>query len=286
MARLGIHTLALTPLWSPDQADRLLPPCKAHGVRVVETPLLDPATYDSAGTRAAMERHGMQLVCSLGLPWEFDVVGDPETVVAFLKAALEAAGRAGSEVLSGVTYGTIGKRSGKPRTEAETDAIIRLIARVAAHARTLGMRLGIEPCNRYETHLMNTGKDGAWFIEQAGADNVFVHLDTYHMNIEEVSMTRGFADAGRHLGYVHLSESNRGVPGRGTVNWADVFGGLRAAGFSGAMTVESFVHVAPELAGGLAVWRPVAERAEDVIDAGLPFLVDQARKAGLALELA
>jgi D-psicose/D-tagatose/L-ribulose 3-epimerase len=132
---------------------------------------------------------------------------------------------------------------------------------------------------------MNTGRNGAWFVEQAGADNVFVHLDPYHMNIEEVSMTEGFADAGRHLAYVHLSESNRGVPGRGTVDWADVFGGLKAVSFSGAMTVESFVHIAPELAGGLAVWRPAAERAEDVIDIGIPFLINQARKAGLPLDL-
>ena len=286
MTRLGIHTLALTPLWSPDQADRLLPPCKAHGVSVVETPLLDPATYDSAGTKAAMARHRMQLVCSLGLPREFDLVNDPDTVVSFLTAALDAAGRAGSEVLSGVTYGAIGKCSGKPRTQSETDSIIRLIARVAAHAKTLGMRLGIEPCNRYETHLMNTGRDGAWFVEQSGAENVFVHLDTYHMNIEEISMTAGFADAGRHLSYVHLSESNRGVPGRGTVDWSDVFNGLKSVGFAGPMTVESFVHIAPELASGLAVWRPVAERAEDVIDIGIPFLIDQARKAGLPLDLA
>lgn len=285
MAQLGIHTLALTPLWSPDQADRLLPPCKAHGVSVVETPLLDPATYDSAGTKAAMARHGMQLVCSLGLPEKLDLVKDPETVTTFLMAAIDAAGRAGSQVLSGVTYGTIGKVSGQPRSQVETDAIIRLISRVAAHAKRSGMRLGIEPCNRYETHLMNTGADGAWFIDQSGADNVFVHLDTYHMNIEEVSMTQGFADAGRHLAYVHLSESNRGVPGRGTVNWSDVFGGLKAAGFAGAMTVESFVHIAPELAGGLAVWRPVAKRAEDVIDIGLPFLIEAAQKSGLTIDL-
>ncbi|MGL6212053.1 MAG: sugar phosphate isomerase/epimerase family protein [Paracoccaceae bacterium] len=285
MAKLGIHTLALTPLWSPEDADRLLPPCKAHGVSVVETPLLDPATYDSAGTKAAMARHRTQLVCSLGLPEKFDLVKDPETVTTFLCAAIDAAGRAGSEVLSGVTYGTIGKRSGQPRTQAETDAIIRLITRAAAHAKRQGMRLGIEPCNRYETHLMNTGADGAWFVEQSGADNVFVHLDTYHMNIEEVSFTQGFADAGRHLDYIHLSESNRGVPGRGTVDWADVFGGLKAARFTGAMTVESFVHLAPELAGGLAVWRPVAKRAEDVIEVGLPFLIEEARKAGLPIEL-
>lgn len=285
MARLGIHTLALTPLWSPDEADRILPPCRAHGVSVVEVPLLDPATFDSIGTRRAVERNRMQLVNSLGLPHWADIVNDRATVVTFLTAVLKAAKEAGSGALSGVTYGTIGKTSGAPRTPAETEALIRLIAEVAGVAKALGMRLGIEPCNRYETHLMNTGADGAWFIEQSGADNVFVHLDTYHMNIEEAGMAQGFADAGRHLGYVHMSESNRGVPGRGTIDWAGTFAGLKALNFDGALTVESFVHVAPEIAGGLAVWRPVAKEPRDVIDVGLPFLVAQAAKAGFPLDL-
>jgi D-psicose/D-tagatose/L-ribulose 3-epimerase len=284
MAVIGIHSLALTALWSPDQADRILPPARAHGASLVEVPLLDPATFDSRGTARAVERNGMQVVCSLGLPHRMDIVNDLPTVVDFLSAVLAAAKEAGSTALSGVTYGTIGKTSGKPRTKAETEAILRLIDRVSAKARTLGMRLGIEPCNRYETHLMNTGADGAWFIEQVGADNVFVHLDTYHMNIEEASMAGGFADTRGHLGYVHLSESNRGVPSRGTVDWEGTFKGLKEAGFDGPLTVESFVHVAPELAGGLAVWRPVAERAEDVIEVGLPFLIAKARAAGIAVE--
>lgn len=283
MAQLGIHSLALTPLWSPDDADRLLSPCRAQGVSLVEVPLLDPTTFDSIGTRRAVERNKMDIVCSLGLPATLDIVNDPETVVGFLGAVLKAAKEAGAPALSGVTYGTIGKVSGAPRTKAETEALIRLIARVAAIAKGLGMRLGIEPCNRYETHLMNTGADGAWFVEQAGADNVFVHLDTYHMNIEEAGMAQGIRDAGRHLGYVHMSESNRGVPGRGTINWADTFKGLKEIGFNGPLTVESFVFVAPEIAAGLAVWRPVAERAADVIEVGLPFLREQARLAGFAL---
>ena len=284
MSVIGIHTLAISPLWNPADADRILPPVRAQGVGLIEIPLLDPRTFDSVGTRRAAERNGMRVTCSLGLPWEFDLVKDPDTVTSFLHAVLRSARDAGSGEVSGVTYGTIGKKSGRPRTKAETDAVTRLVERVAKEAKRLGMRLGIEPCNRYETHLMNTGRDGAWFAERAGADNVFVHLDTYHMNIEEVSMAQGFADVMPFLGYVHLSESNRGVPGRGTVNWDDTFAGLKAVGFTGPLTVESFVHVAPELSGGLAVWRPVAERGEDVIEVGIPFLIAKAKAAGIEVE--
>lgn len=283
MPRLGLHGLAFTPLWDPAEADRLLPPITAHGVSVIETPLLDPQTYDSLGTRRAAERYGVEIVCSLGLPNEMDVMTRGNEVADYLAFALKVARDAGAGALSGVTYGSIGKRSGKPVTAAELDAIARLIDKTSRAARELNMRLGIEPCNRYETHLLNTARQSAELIERVGADNVFIHLDTYHMNIEEVSMAEGFADAGKHLGYVHLSESNRGVPGRGTLDWKGTFEGLKSVGYDGIMTLESFVYLAPEIASGLAVWRPVAERPADVIDVGLPFLAEKAREAGLSI---
>jgi len=283
MPRLGLHSLAFTPLWNPGDADRLLPPLTAHGVTVIETPLLDPKNYDSLGTRRAAERNNVEIVCSLGLPAEIDIVQRPAEAVEYLAFALQVARDAGAGSLSGVTYGTIGKTSGAPVTEQESDAICRLVERVAQKARDLNMRLGLEPCNRYETHLLNTARQTAEIIERLGAENVFIHLDTYHMNIEEAGMEAGFADAGEHLGYVHLSESNRGVPGRGTLDWDATFKGLSEVGFQGTMTLESFVYLAPEIAAGLAVWRPVADRPQDVVDIGLPFISDRAKAAGLDL---
>lgn len=282
MPKLGLHSLAFTPLWLPADADKLLPAITEHGVSVIETPLLDPYSYDSAGTRAAAERHQVEVVCSLGLPDTLSVVDRTDEAVDYLVNALRVAKDAGSSVLSGVTYGTIGKTSGAPPTTAELDKICRLIEQVSKEARRLNMRLGLEPCNRYETHLLNTAKQTAELIERSGASNAFIHLDTYHMNIEEVSMEQGFVDAGEFLGYVHLSESNRGVPGRGTIDWSETFGALRKTGFDGTLTLESFVYLAPEIAAGLAVWRPVADKPQDVIDAGLPFLIQKASESGVS----
>jgi len=283
MPRLGLHGLAFTPLWEPSHADALLPPILEHGVTVIETPLLDPRNYDGNGTRAVAEKYGVEIMCSLGLPEEMDVFSRGDEVADYLAFALNVARQAGASALSGVTYGTIGKRSGVPVTQAELDAIALLLDKVSRTARDLNMKLGIEPCNRYETHLLNTARQSAEMIERVGAESLFIHLDTYHMNIEEVSMAEGFADAGEHLGYVHLSESNRGVPGRGTMDWTGTFEGLKSVGYDGAMTLESFVYLAPEIASGLAVWRPVAERPADVIEVGLPFLAQKARAAGLSL---
>lgn len=283
MPTFGIHTFAFAQEWRPDNARAVLPKLKEHGIRLIEIPLLRPEEIDIVGSRAVAELFDIELTCSLGLPAHFDIVARPEQALAFLDTAFDVAVALGARCLSGVTYGTIGKVSGTPPTEAERDAMVRLIERAGKAAGGRGLRLGIEPCNRYETHLLNTASDAVALIERAGQDNVFVHLDTYHMNIEEAGMAAGFRDCGSWLGYVHLSESNRGVPGTGTIDWVDAMRGLVETGYDGPIVLESFNHMHPDIAAGLAVWKPVAARPDDVVDEGLPFLRSAARDAGLRL---
>ncbi len=284
MSTLGLHSLAFMPLWNPMEARQLLPGILEHGVGVIETPLLDPANYDSLGSRSLIESLGIRIVCSLGLPLAVNVLKRTQEAIDYLDFAMNVARNAGAECLTGVIYGTIGQTSKSPPTSAERDAICRLVDSAARRASALNMRLGLEPCNRYETHLLNTARQATEVIERVGAENVFVHLDSYHMNIEEEGMAAGFADAGEHLGYVHLSESNRGVPGRGTMDWQGTFEGLKSVGYDGDITLESFVYLAPEIASGLAIWRPVTDQPKDVIDVGLPFIRNLAAEAGLTLE--
>ena len=151
----------------------------------------------------------------------------------------------------------------------------------AKHAAKRGIQLGIEPLNRYETHLLNTGAQAVALIERVGAANVFIHLDTYHMNIEEKGAANGILAAREHLKYIHMSESDRGVPGAGNCDWDSICATLAAVGFKGAMAMESFINLPPQIASGLSVWRPVAESAEVVMRDGLPFLMNKARQYGL-----
>ena len=284
MAKLGIHAFCFTPGWEAKNADAELPPLKELGIGVVELPLLRPAEFDAKGTRKAFERHGMGVTCSLGLPQHLDPTKDLKACTDFLDHALNVAAEAGSKILSGVTFGSIGKTSGAPRTDAEYDAMCMMISHAASTAKSLDLRLGLEPCNRYETHLLNTGQQTVEALNRIGADNTFVHLDTYHMNIEEVSMSQGCQDAGSRLEYIHLSESNRGVPGRGCLNWEDTFAGLKDVGFRGTMTLESFIYVDDDISGGLALWRPVTDQPEDILKFGIPFLIEQSKAAGISFD--
>jgi D-psicose/D-tagatose/L-ribulose 3-epimerase len=284
MAKLGIHAFCFTPGWEAKQAEKVLPPLKELGISVVELPLLRPAEFDSKGTRKAIEKHGMGVTCSLGLPHHLDPTKDLKACTDFLDQALQVAAEAGSKLLSGVTFGSIGKTSGAPITDAEYDAMCMMLSHAASTADSLDLKLGLEPCNRYETHLLNTGKQTVQALDRIRAENTFVHLDTYHMNIEEVSMSQGCQDCGSRLEYIHLSESNRGVPGRGCLNWEDTFLGLKAVNFQGTMTLESFIYVDNDIAGGLALWRPVTDSPEDILKVGIPFLIKKAKEAGLNLE--
>lgn len=267
--------------WTPEAAEHAVGEAVRHGFDFVEIAVLNPPEIDARHSRRVLERAGMRAVASLGLPAGCWLSRDTDAGVTFLKAALDVAAAMGCAALTGVTYGGIGERTGKPPTAAEYDAVARGLGEAAAYAGQLGIGLGIEAVNRYESHLINTGWQGVAMIEKVGSAQLFLHLDTYHMNIEEKGIANGILAGREHLRYIHLSESDRGVPGKGTCGWDEIFAALAAIRFSGGMALESFVNMPPELAYGLSVWRPVADSADQVISEGLPFLRGKARQYGL-----
>lgn len=281
MDGFGVHTSMWTMRWDRAGAERTIPAAAAYKMDFIEIALLDTSIVDAAHTRALLEKHAMRGVCSLGLPEGCWASVDPEAAIAHLADAIDKTAEMGCEALTGVTYGGIGQRTGVAPTRGEYDNIARALEAAARHAKSRGVLLGIEPVNRYENHLLNTARQGVEMIERVGADNMFLHLDTYHMNIEEKGAGNGVLAGRDHLRYVHLSESDRGTPGWGTCDWDEIYATLAAIGFEGGLAMESFINMPPEVAYGLAVWRPVAENFEEVMDNGLPFLRGKARQYGL-----
>lgn len=281
MSRLGMHFSLWAPAWTREAAEIAVPEAVAHGIDLIEIPLLQPETVDIAHARALLDQYGLAASASLCLPADSMAQTHPERATPFLMAALDAAHALGCGFLGGVTYSALGYRSGKPPTEQEYANIATALRPVAARAAEYGMLLGVEPCNRYETHLLNTAEQGLALLERIGAANVTIHLDTYHMNIEERGIGAGFVAAAGHAPYVHMSESHRGVPGTGTIDWDDACEGLARAKFDGDLVMESFITLPPEIAAALSVWRPVAPDRHAVLQQGVPFLRDVARKHGL-----
>lgn len=155
---------------------------------------------------------------------------------------------------------------------------MRVIQGLAEQAAASGITPGLEVVNRYESNLINTAKQALAFIVDVGADNLKVHLDTYHMNIEEADFTTPVLASGDRLGYVHVGESHRGYLGTGTVDFPAFFGALAAINYQGPVTFESFSSAVttPGLSSTLAIWRntwtdslDLARHAREFIDAGL-----------------
>ncbi len=279
--RFGMHSSLWTAAWTKEAAERVVPTAARHGLDVIEIALLNPGAVDAAHSRALFEKHGVAPTCSLGLPFEACAPLHPEKATAFLLEALEVAHRLGSNTLTGVTYSTLGYTTGTSPTEAEYAAIEQALRPAARRAGELGMTLGLEPCNRYETHLLNTAGQTVALIERIGEPALMIHLDTYHMNIEEKGFKSGIEKAGKYLKYIHLSESDRGVPGTGTVDFPATIAALAATGFQGDLVGEAFINMPPELAKALSVWRPVAKSAEEVLDPGMTYLKRLAVERGL-----
>lgn len=276
MQGFGVHAMMWSLNWDHESARRAIAGAADYGQDFIEIPLVDLPSVDTAHTRAMLEKYGLRAACSLVLPEPAWASVHPEVAVIHLKAALDKAAEMGAEALTGVTYGGTSERTGFPPTQAEYDNLTRALCQAAGHAKTLGLQFGIEAVNRYENHLVNSAEQAVALVERIGADNVFVHLDTFHMNMEEKGIANGIIAARNHLKYMHMSESDRGTPGFGNVAWDAVFAALAAIRFKGVLTLESFAAMPEEMAGAISTWRPVASGADEVLDKGLAFLRDKA----------
>lgn len=278
MQGFGVHTSMWTMNWDRAGAEKAIAGAVHYKMDFIEIALLNPAAVDTRHSRELLEKNNLKSVCSLGLPQKNWASVNPDGAIEHLKLALDKTAEMGCLALSGVTFGGIGERTGVPPTQKEYDNIAKALTAAAKHAKSLGLLFGIEPVNRYENHLINTGWQAVEMIERVGAENMFIHLDTYHMNIEEKGAGNGIIDARKYIKYIHLSESDRGTPGEGTCDWDEIYATLAAIGFKGGLAMESFINMPPEVAYGLAVWRPVANTMEEVMEKGLPFLRNKAKQ--------
>ena len=281
MEGFGVHTSMWTMNWDREGAEKAVAGAVRYNVDFIEIALMNAPAVDADHTRKLLEKNNLRAVASLGLPEPAWASVRPDAAIDYMKVVIDKAAAMGAEAVSGVIFGGIGERTGVPPTEAEYDNIARALQAMAKHARQYNMQLGVEAINRYENHLINTAQQAVDMIERVGADNVFVHLDTYHMNIEEKGAANGILVARDHLKYIHLSESDRGTPGYGNIPWDAIYAALAAIGFKGGLAMESFINMPPEVAYGLAVWRPVARDMEEVMGKGLPFLRGKAEQYGL-----
>ncbi len=144
----------------------------------------------------------------------------------------------------------------------------------ATYAKETGnASICVEPVNRFETHFLNIAEDAVRYCKDVGIDNMKVHLDSFHMIREELNFTEAVNQCGKqYLGYVHVCENNRGIPGTGLVPWKEFFTAIINTGYSGPLVTESFDPSFEELTAMCAIWRTFADTGEDLAVQGLKNL--------------
>ena len=257
---LGVHALVWVGGWSKDQCREAIKNSAEAGYGLIEIPALDPKSIDVEHTKATLKEFGLKGACSLGLSFDADINNDDSEIAkrgeARLMDALNVVEQLGGDYLGGVIFSALGKYKFPPTKKARDNAVAAL-KRLAIAAQAKGITLGLEPVNRYESNLLNTGSQALEMIKDIGEPNVVVHLDIYHMNIEEQNLVSPVLEAGNKLGYVHIGASHRGPLGTGNIDFDSFFGALAKIGYKGTITFESFSStvVAPDLSSTLGIWR-------------------------------
>ena len=273
--KYAVHAYAWTSSWSNDDLE-LVQHAAGLGLDAIEIPLMELDAIDAEAIRQRAESAGVELVTSVACAEDTDPSSEDDDVREaareFLLGCVRATAAMGATVFTGVTYSALGRRLERRPDTGDLRRAAEVLRPVAVEAARHGVTVGIEPVNRYESFLVNTAAQAVELLELIGERNVGVHLDAYHMNIEEDDFRTPVELVAGHLVHFHLSESHRGVPGRGTVGWEAIMGALVDAGYGGYVGLESFAEMSDAMRGATCIWRDLAPSSDVLVREGLAYL--------------
>lgn len=279
MNPIGCHGLTFTDAFTAADFDTTARRIAAAGFDLYEVPLMDPWGFDAARGKQVLDDLGLASVVSVGHDGPTDISQeDPAQARAgeeLLNQGLQQAHALGATMLTGVLYSSL-KRYGKAVSAAGRSQSQQILGRIADRAADLGMDIGLEIVNRYETNVINSLGDAAAFAEEIGRPNVKLHIDTFHMNIEEVNLYDPVLAVADRIGYVHVSENTRGYLGSGRMDFDQFFRALAIIGYGGPLTFETFSAstLSADFAGLLAVWRNFYSDPDDLAAHAAQYMRD------------
>ena len=264
-------------LWTTHLTTEHLPilrALKSAGYDGVEVPVFggDPAYY--RGLKSMLDGEALRSTV-VGIVQ--DVARNPlsathETAgVDYLKWLVDCAVALGAEVLGGPFYQPLGQFSGLPLSDAEWQRLIRTQTAMADHAGD-AITLAVEPLNRFECYALNTCARAADLVRAVNRPNYGYLFDTFHANIEERDPIAALAATLPHVSHIHISENDRGTPGRGHAPITAAIQTAMRAGYTGWLTVEAFGHALPDIAAATRVWRPLFGSTEEVTSEAISLI--------------
>ena len=274
-------------LWTTNVTSRhaaLLKDIKATGYDGVEIPIFEGAPDDYRRLGEMLDKIGLErtAVTAMGDP-AMNLIGDAaarKNGLAYMKWAIDCAAALGADKLSGPLHSTLGHFSGVGPTPAELKRSVGSQRAIGDHAGKRGVTIGLEALNRFECYLFNTMADLSAHVDEVDRPHIKAMYDTFHANIEEADPIGAYTKHVKNIVHIHISENDRGVPGRGNIPWKKTFEAIRSSGYDGWLTIEAFGRGLKDLAAATKVWRDFAESPEAVYREGFQHIRKGWRKAG------
>lgn len=280
--KIGMNML----LWTTHVTEEhfpLLEKIKTAGFDGVEIPLFEGDEAHYKKVRKALDDLGLATTAvTVGTEEANPISPDPKVraaAVEHLTITLDRAATLEAELLCGPYHQPLGVFSGDGPTEDEKSWGADVHRQVADEAQKRSILLGIEYLNRFECYFLNTMADAADYVRRVNHPSFRTMYDTFHANIEEKDPVGAFTKFKDVIAHFHVSENDRGTPGRGNVPWLDTFRAVRQSDYDGWLTIEAFGRALPDLAAATRVWRDFFPTAEQVYVEGIQFINDMWERA-------
>ena len=275
--RYGASTFIWVSPFSNEALD-LVDRVKEFGFDLIEICIEDPSTIDPSAIRARAERVGVDVTICGAFGLDRDLSSEDEFVrktgLSYLRRCIDFAQDLGSPFVSGPMYAAVGNTRLLPEDarRAQWSRSVSGLKEAASYAVERSIKLAIEPLNRFETDLVNTVDQGMKMVDDVGAENVGLLLDTFHMNIEEKNIPAAIGRAAGRIVEFHACSNDRGTPGEDHLPWKAIVEALRGARYEGPIVIEAFTPEVREIARAVSIWRPLAKSQDALAKDGLSNL--------------
>ncbi|MFE7399136.1 sugar phosphate isomerase/epimerase family protein [Streptomyces sp. NPDC057557] len=256
-----------------------LPRLSAWGFDCVEIPLENERDWAPASVGRLLDASGLAVAAVIAVmpPGRNLVRTDPQTVRVtqdYLHRCIDAAQAVNAPTVAGPVYTAVGRtwRMGRAERTAAYEELRENLAPVVEHARAAGVRIAVEPLNRYETSLLNTVDQTLAALAGLPEGSIGIALDVYHQNIEERSLPDAVRRAAGRIVHVQVCANDRGTPGADSLDWPGFLTALTSSGYRGPLCIESFTAHNDAIAVAASVWRPLADTQDTIATDGLAFL--------------
>jgi D-psicose/D-tagatose/L-ribulose 3-epimerase len=269
---IGINTFLFTSPFT-DRSTKLFAQFARWGFDCVEIAVEKPQHINPAHVKRELEKHGLRPgpVCAC-FPPDRDLRGTPAqqtNAVDYVCQLVDLAVLLGAAGVAGPMYSATGRADAvSPRSPQAVGDGHQTLRRIGNYAAARDKKIYIEPLNRFETDFLNTVAQGLELIEAVGSPALQLHLDTFHMNIEEKSLPAAIRKAGKHLGHFHACGSDRGTPGGDHTDWKGIAAALKAVNYQGDVVIESFTQDVKVIARAAAIWRQIEPSRDDIAEKG------------------